>query len=54
MPKDRARYKAACCHLQNANSWIRCFGDKGDVEDITEGSHPLAKTISPVPRFRSS
>jgi len=20
-----------------ANAWIRCFGDKGDVEDITEG-----------------
>jgi hypothetical protein len=20
-----------------ANLWIRCFGDKGDVEDITEG-----------------
>ena len=24
----------------------RCFGDKGDVEDITEGEHTCAKHLS--------
>jgi hypothetical protein len=32
-----------------ANLWIRCFGDKGDVEDITEGKQ--FSRSCPYPNF---